>query len=55
MHFQYSKWTPGSTTDEQRLEQMTSLFSYLVVQTSGDIQEALDWLKQLAEEYGLFD
>ncbi len=34
---------------------MTSLFSYLVVQTSGDVQEALEWLKQIAEEYGLFD
>ncbi len=55
MRFQYSRWRPDSATDEQRLQQMMSLFSYLVVQTSGDVQEALDWLKQLAEEYGLFD
>ncbi len=34
---------------------MVSLFSYLVVQTSGDVQEAMEWLKQLAEEYGLLD
>lgn len=34
---------------------MLQLFSYLVVQTSGDVQEALEWLRQLAEEYGLFD
>jgi uncharacterized protein with von Willebrand factor type A (vWA) domain len=34
---------------------MIQLFSYLVVQTSGDVQEALEWLRQLAEEYGLFD
>ena len=34
---------------------MVSLFSYLVVQTSGDVEEALDWLRQLGEEYGLFD
>jgi len=26
-----------------------------MVQTSGDVEEALEWLKQLAEEYGLFD
>ena len=25
------------------------------MQTSGDVEEALEWLKQLAEEYGLFD
>lgn len=55
MRFRYSQWTPQSATDEQRLEQLVSLFSYLVVQTSGDVQEALEWLKQLAEEYGLFD
>ncbi len=55
MKFRYSQWTPESATDEQRLQQMVSLFSYLVVQTSGDVQEALEWLKQLAEEYGLFD
>ncbi len=55
MRIRYSQWTPESTTDEQRLEQMMSLFSYLVVQTSGDVQEALEWLEQLAKEYGLFD
>lgn len=55
MRFRYSQWTPQSQTDEQRLQQMVSLFSYLVVQTNGDVQEALDWLRQLAEEYGLFD
>lgn len=55
MRFRYSRWTPQSQTDEQRLQQMLSLFSYLVVQTSGDVEEALDWLRQLAEEYGLFD
>jgi Ca-activated chloride channel homolog len=55
MKILYSRWRPDSATDEQKLQQMTSLFSYLVVQTNGDVQEALDWLKQLAEEYGLFD
>ncbi len=55
MNFIYSRWTPQSSTDEQRLQQLVSLFSYLVIQTSGDVQEALEWLKQLAEEYGLFD
>ncbi len=55
MRFRYSKWTPESTTDEQRLQQAISLFSYLVVQTNGDVQEAMDWLRQIAKEYGLFD
>ncbi len=42
-------------TDEQRLEGLTSLFSYLMIQTSGDVEEALAWLRQLAEENGIFD
>ena len=41
MRFRYSKWTPESKTDEQHLQQLVSLFSYLVVQTSGDVQEAM--------------
>ena len=55
MRHRYSKWTPGSTTAEDRLQQLTTLFSHLVVQTSGNVEEALDWLRQLAEEYGLLD
>jgi Ca-activated chloride channel family protein len=55
MRFVYSQWTPESSTDEQRLQQLVSLFSYLVTQTSGDVLEALDWLRQLAEEHGIFD
>jgi Ca-activated chloride channel family protein len=42
-------------TDEQRLESLMSLFSYLMVQSSGDVEEATEWLRQLAQEYGLFD
>jgi uncharacterized protein with von Willebrand factor type A (vWA) domain len=31
------------------------LFSHLLVQSSGDVEEAMEWLRQLAEEYGIFD
>lgn len=55
MHIRYSKWKPGSTTAEQRLEQLVSLFSYLALKTSGDVEEALQWLRELAKRYGLFD
>ena len=55
MRFQYSQWNEHSATDEQKLEQLTKLFNYLVLQTSGDVEEALQWLRQLAEEYGIFD
>ena len=55
MRFRYSKWTPESMTDEQRLESLMSLFSSLLIQTSGDVEEAIEWLRQLGREYGLFD
>jgi uncharacterized protein with von Willebrand factor type A (vWA) domain len=55
VRFIYSRWTPASSTDSGRLDQLVSLFSYLALQTSGDVEEALEWLRQLAEEYGLFD
>lgn len=47
MKIRYSKWTDLSLTDEQRLEKLFSLFSYLLIQTNGDVNEALDWLSQL--------
>lgn len=55
MDFRYSQWRDEGSADDRRLQQLVSLFSYLVTQTSGDVEEALDWLRQLAEEYGLFD
>jgi uncharacterized protein with von Willebrand factor type A (vWA) domain len=55
MRHRYSRWHDDASADGRRLEQMISLFNHLVVQASGDVQEALAWLKQLAEEYGLFD
>jgi Ca-activated chloride channel family protein len=42
-------------TDADRLESIISLFSSLMVQTSGDVEEALEWLRQIGEEYGIFD
>lgn len=42
-------------TDQQRLQSLMSLFSYLLIQSSGNVEEALDWLRQIAEQYGLFD
>ena len=55
MKIQYSKWLPQSLTDEQRLEKLVSLFSYLLIQTNGDVNEALDWMSQLDEKYKFFN
>lgn len=55
MKLVYSKWNEQSLTDEQRLEKLFSLFSYILLQTNGDVNEALDWLSKLDEQYNLFD
>lgn len=55
MKFEYSRWRPGAQRDEDRLQSLMSLFSYLVVKTSGDVEEALEWLRQLAKKYGVFE
>jgi len=55
MRFHYSKWRPDAKTDEQRLDELMSLFSYLLVKSDGDADEAIEWLKQIAEEHGIFD
>lgn len=55
MNIRYSKWTPESQTAEQRLQQLVSLFTYLLMQASGDVEETLEWMQQLAERYELFD
>lgn len=53
MIIRYSQWTDDSQTSEERLEQLFQLFSYLLVKTSGDVDEALDWLSRVDEQYNV--
>jgi Ca-activated chloride channel homolog len=55
MKFVYSQWNESSLTDEQKLEKLFSMFSYILIQTNGDVNEALEWLKELNEKYEFFD
>lgn len=55
MRIRYSKWTPQAVAQSEQLQSLMSLFNYLVLKTSGDVEEAIEWLRQLAEEYGLLD
>jgi uncharacterized protein with von Willebrand factor type A (vWA) domain len=42
-------------TDEMRLQKLLALFSYLTLQMNGNVQEALEWLRALAQQYDIFD
>ena len=53
MIIRYSEWTDDSLDPQGRLEQLFQLFSYLLIKTSGDVDEALDWLSRLDEQYNV--
>jgi uncharacterized protein with von Willebrand factor type A (vWA) domain len=55
MRIQYSKWIPGkSKRAEDHLKKLLELFNQLLLQTSGDVQETLEWMRYLGEQYGIF-
>jgi len=51
----YSEWKPDeSQTAEDKLRALVQLFSQLLLQTSGDVNEALEWMRYLDEQYHVF-
>ncbi len=55
MRLNYSEWKPDeSQTAEDKLRALVQLFSQLLLQTSGDVNEALEWMRYLDEQYHVF-
>ena len=55
MRISYSEWKPGeSSTAEDRLKQLLDLFNQILLQTSGDVDESLEWMRYLDEQYRIF-
>ena len=55
MRITYSEWKPNeSQTAEDRLQQLLDLFHQILLQTSGDVEETLEWMQYLAEQYNIF-
>jgi len=51
----YSEWIPNvSQTAEDRLRALVQLFDQLLLQLSGDANEALEWMRYLDEQYKIF-
>ena len=46
-------FTPFEAPNQSPFEKLFEVFSELITHTSGDVDEALDWLKILDKEYGL--
>ncbi|PSQ78574.1 MAG: hypothetical protein BRD37_02645 [Bacteroidetes bacterium QH_8_67_23] len=56
MDFRYVEWDPERHGSQKPIfDQLLDLFEELLQHTAGDAQEALDWMEQLDERYGLTD
>jgi len=56
MRFTYTEWDPTRHgSDEPLFDQLFDLFKKLLKHTAGDAEEALNWLRQLDDQYGLTD
>ena len=56
MDFRYVEWDPERHGAQKPLfDQLLDLFQELLQHTAGGVEEALDWMEQLDERYGLTD
>ena len=55
MQFDYSKWRGPRPEDLQFIKQMMEIYRNLLLQTGGDVDEALRWMEHFGEQYGFFD
>ena len=54
MRFRYTKWTPDPEASRRRFNKLLKLFNQLLLMTNGDVDEAVEWLKQLNDRYNMF-
>jgi len=52
--YRYTRFDPRIADLEQLLAKLQQLFEHLLLKTAGDVEEALQWLEQIGERYGLF-
>src|SRR5436309_1170552 len=55
MRFDYSKWQGPRPEDVQFLKQLMEIYRSLLLQTGGDVEEALRWMEQFGQQYGFFN
>ncbi len=55
MEFLYRKWSGPSPEDREFIRQLMQIYQNLLLQTGGDVEEALRWMERLGEEYGFFN
>src|SRR4030095_14055552 len=55
MRFDYSKWKGPRPEDVQFIKQLMDIYRNLLLQTGGDVEEALRWMEHFGEQYGFFN
>ncbi|HTR97995.1 MAG TPA: VWA domain-containing protein [Candidatus Acidoferrales bacterium] len=55
MRFDYTKWRGPKPGDLEHLKQLMEIYRNLLLQTGGDVDEALRWMEHFGREYGFFD
>lgn len=53
MKFRYTKWT-GKELSSLHFDDLLNMFNQLLLKLSGDIDEVLDWMQRMNDEYGIF-
>ena len=55
MRFDYSKWSGPRPGDIEFIKQLMDIYRNLLLQTGGDVDEALRWMEHFGKEYGFFN
>ena len=55
MQFDYTRWRGPRPGDIQQMRQLMEIYRNLLLQTGGDVDEALRWMEHFGEQYGFFN
>ena len=55
MRFDYRKWQGPRPEDVAFIKQLMEIYRNLLLQTGGDVEEALRWMEHFGEQYGFFN
>ncbi len=55
MRFDYGRWQGPRPEDLAFIKQLMEIYRNLLLQTGGDVEEALRWMEHFGEQYGFFN
>ena len=55
MQFDYSRWKGPRPEDLEFIKQLMEIYRNLLLQTGGDVEEALQWMERFGDQYGFFN